>query len=159
MPMFLTVQREVESSPDSVPTYGQLPTDEELQSWVEEAQLDPLLSIEITLRIVDKAEIQSLNKTYRGQDKPTNVLSFSSDVPNGPALQVRGDILICADIVAEEARRYGKRLSDRWAHMVVHGCLHIQGFDHEEEDEREFMEAEEVRVLKGLGIHDPYQVN
>lgn len=157
--MFLTVQHELESSSDSVPTYGQLPTDEEFQSWVEEAQLDPLLSIEITLRIVDKVEIRNLNKMYRGSDKPTNVLSFTSDVPDGPALRVLGDIVICADIVAEEARRYGIRLSDRWAHMVVHGCLHVQGFDHEEPDEREFMEAEEIRVLKGLGIHDPYQVN
>lgn len=157
--MFLTVQREVGSSPDSVPVYGQLPSDADLQNWVEEAQVDPLLSIDITLRIVDKDEMQALNKQYRGLDKPTNVLSFSSELPDGSGLKLLADIVICAEIVAEEARRYGKRLSDRWAHMVVHGCLHIQGFDHEEQDEREFMEAEEIRVLKGLGIHDPYQLN
>jgi probable rRNA maturation factor len=155
MPMFLTVQRET----DNEHTFGEIPSDDELRAWVEEAQIDPLLSIEITLRIVDKAEIQMLNKMYRGLDKPTNVLSFSSDVPDGPDLNLIGDVVICADIVAEEAKRYGKRLKDRWAHMVVHGCLHIQGLDHEEADEREFMEIEEKRVLKALGIHDPYQVN
>jgi len=150
MPMHLTVQREIESA--------LTPSDEQFLAWVEESQLDPILSIEITLRIVDKVEIQSLNKLYLGKDKPTNVLSFVSEVPEGAApTQVLADIIICADIVAEEAQEYGKKLDDRWAHMVVHGCLHVQGFDHEQEDEREFMEAEECRILNGLGIRDPYQ--
>ena len=157
--MFLTVQREVGSDPESVSKTGVIPSDEDLLAWVEEAQIDPLLSIEINLRIVDKAEMQDLNMMYRGSDKPTNVLSFSSNVPNGSGLNLLGDIVICAEIVAEEAQQYQKRLKDRWAHMVVHGCLHVQGFDHEDPDEREFMEAEEIRVLKGLGIRDPYQVN
>jgi len=133
MPMHLTVQREIESA--------LTPSDEQFLAWVEESQLDPILSIEITLRIVDKVEIQSLNKLYLGKDKPTNVLSFVSEVPEGAApTQVLADII-----------------DDRWAHMVVHGCLHVQGFDHEQEDEREFMEAEECRILNGLGIRDPYQ--
>jgi len=149
MPMFLTVQREVESA--------LTPTDEQFLAWVEESQVDPILSIEITLRIVDKAEIQSLNKLYRGKDKPTNVLSFMSEVPEGSSpTQVLADVIICADIVAEEAQEFGKKLDDRWAHMVVHGCLHIQGYDHEQKDEQEFMEAEEIRILRGLGIRDPY---
>lgn len=153
--MTLSVQREVESKD----TLEQIPSDDEMRAWVEEAQIDPILSIEINLRIVGKDEIRKLNQLYRGIDKPTNVLSFASDVPDGSGIHLLGDMVICADIVAEEARKFGKRLIDRWAHMVVHGCLHIQGFDHEMPDEREFMEAEEIRVLKGLGIHQPYQVN
>lgn len=165
MPITLTVQREIDlaSEQGSGSLAGtlseKLPTDEQLLMWLNGAQIDPLLNIELNLRIVSKDEIKTINKTYRGIDKATNVLSFASQVPDGPDLDVIGDIVICADIIAEEAIRYQKTLSERWAHMLVHGFLHVQGFDHEEPDEREYMESEEIRILKGLGIFHPYQLN
>ena len=111
------------------------------------------------MRIVSVDEIQSLNRDYRDKDKVTNVLSFASEVPVGPEVQILGDIVICADIVAQEAAEFGKDVKDRWAHMVIHACLHIQGYDHIESDEREIMENKEIEVLKALGFSNPYQVD
>jgi len=151
MPTQLNVQREVE--------LAGIPDDETLQAWASAAHMDPATHIEINLRIVSKAEIQSINRTYRGQNKATNVLSFASSVPPGAPLDILGDLIICAEIVANEAAEYGKSLAARWAHMLVHGCLHIQGFMHESEQEQEFMETAEIRILKELGMHNPYQVD
>lgn len=105
---------------------------------------------ELTIRIVDAEESRILNRDYRGKDKPTNVLSFGGDAG------VLGDLVICAPVVASEAAEQGKTVRAHWAHMVVHGCLHLQGHDHERDDEAERMEAREKKILKRLGFPDPY---
>lgn len=114
---------------------------------------------ELTIRIVDEAESAQLNSRYRGKDYPTNVLSFPYDsegfeeTDDGPPL---GDLAICAPVVAREADEQGKELRAHWAHMVVHGVLHLLGRDHIAEDEAEAMEAEERLILAQLGFPDPY---
>jgi probable rRNA maturation factor len=106
---------------------------------------------ELTIRLVDAAESRMLNRGYRGKDKPTNVLSFSGD---GGVL---GDIVICAPVVAREAAEQNKPPRAHWAHMVVHGCLHLRGYDHEHESDAGRMEAREIRILRSLGFENPYQ--
>ncbi len=114
---------------------------------------------ELTLRIVDPLESQALNRTYRGKDKPTNVLSFHYDAPE-PMMDTDvaplGDLVLCAAVVADEARAQGKPPRDHWAHLVVHGCLHLLGLDHQDATEAAEMEAREVAILASLGISDPY---
>lgn len=106
---------------------------------------------ELTIRIVGEDESRALNAGYRGKDKPTNVLSF----PGGGGML--GDLVICAPVVAREALEQGKQARAHWAHMVVHGCLHLRGYDHEHELDAQRMEAREKRILRGLGFADPYQ--
>ena len=108
-----------------------------------------------TIRIVDEAESQELNRRYRGKDKSTNVLSFPYD---GDMLDVPilGDIVICGPVVAMEAQQQGKEPRAHWAHLVVHGCLHLLGYDHVQESEAEVMEACERKILAGMGFPDPY---
>ena len=109
------------------------------------------------MRVVDDKESQTLNASYRGIDKPTNVLSFPADV-DLPDANVLGDVVICAPIVEFEAAEQNKNVADHYAHMVVHGILHLMGYDHESEGEAEQMEQLEVTILGELGIADPYQV-
>ena len=106
---------------------------------------------ELTIRIVGPAESRDLNHRYRGKDKPTNVLSFPYEE------QPIGDLVICASVVAEEAREQGKPLRAHWAHMVVHGCLHLDGYDHERTADAKVMEEKERKILGALGIQDPYR--
>jgi len=114
---------------------------------------------EIAVRIVGKGESRALNRLWRGKDKPTNVLSFPA--PESPPLRDSyrplGDLVICADVVRREAERDGKTVAAHWAHMVVHGALHLAGYDHETgERERMRMERREIAVLKTFGIGNPY---
>jgi probable rRNA maturation factor len=104
---------------------------------------------ELTIRVVGAAESRKLNRTWRGKDKPTNVLSFSSD-------HELGDLAICAPVVAREAREQGKRPAAHWAHMVVHGVLHLLGYDHENDRDAARMEAREAKILAQLGMPNPY---
>lgn len=109
----------------------------------------------LTIRVVGERESQQLNRQYRGKDKPTNVLSFAGqDAPDEPAL---GDLVICAPVVSREAREQGKALRAHWAHMVVHGCLHLLGHDHVRTGDARRMETREIRILKSLGFPDPYR--
>ena len=119
---------------------------------------------EVAIRIVGPAESRSLNHRYRGKDKPTNVLSFPHEVvPLSPRERGRGeglpigDLVICAAVVAREAREQEKPLRAHWAHMVVHGCLHLLGHDHEHAREAEEMEGKERKILARLGFPDPYR--
>jgi len=117
---------------------------------------------EVAVRIVGPEESRELNRVWRGKDKPTNVLSFPATPLDGarPDEKVRlplGDLVICADVVRREARRDGKRIEAHWAHMVVHGSLHLAGYDHETgERERMRMERREIAVLRSFGIGNPY---
>jgi probable rRNA maturation factor len=117
---------------------------------------------ELTVRIVDEAESAALNSRYRGKHGPTNVLSFGADEPLDPPeaagaeLLPLGDLVICAAVVQREARAQGKPAPAHWAHMVVHGVLHLQGYDHETAGEAATMEARERELLAGLGFPDPY---
>lgn len=114
---------------------------------------------EVTIRIVDEAESQQLNFDYREKDKPTNVLSFPFQAPPGIELPLLGDLIICAQVVAREAEEQNKALEAHWAHMVVHGSLHLLGFDHINEADAEEMEAEEVQILHDLGYANPYFID
>ncbi|MFO8140792.1 MAG: rRNA maturation RNase YbeY [Marinobacter sp.] len=112
---------------------------------------------EVTIRIVGAQESQELNQRYRGKDKPTNVLSFPFEAPAGITMPLAGDLVICAPVVAQEAREQHKEPAAHWAHMVVHGMLHLQGYDHIDDDDAEVMEALEIRLLAQLGLINPYQ--
>ena len=132
------------------------PSTEDLRRWCESALPDDKRDAEIALQVVDAAAIQTLNKDYRGKDKATNVLSFPSDLPPEVELDHLGDILICAAVVAEEAQEQQKSAEAHWAHMVVHGTLHLLGYDHIDEQDAIEMETLETHILHGLGYSDPY---
>ena len=118
--------------------------------WIRAALVAPG---EITVRIVDAEEGRTLNREYRGKDYATNVLTF--DYTHEPV--VSADLILCAPVVAEEARKQKITLEAHYAHLLVHGTLHAQGYDHEEEDEAEEMEAMESEIVTGLGFQDPYR--
>ena len=129
---------------------------------VAEAALPVEGAAGICLRIVDEAESRALNHRWRGKDAPTNVLSFPAEAPPGlpdSALPhgVAGDLALCAPVIAREAHDQGKPLADHWAHLVIHGILHLRGFDHIQDDHAEEMEQLERELLAGLGIADPYR--
>lgn len=111
---------------------------------------------ELTVRIVDAEESQALNRDYRGKDKPTNVLSFPFEAPPGIELPLLGDLVVCKSVVEQEAKQQDKSLTAHWAHMLVHGCLHLLGYDHIEDDEATIMESLETEILISLGFEDPY---
>ncbi|MDH5785834.1 MAG: rRNA maturation RNase YbeY [Chromatiales bacterium] len=136
-----------------------LPSESILQQWVT-AVIDRVEpgreETELTIRITDEAEIQELNRTYRHQDKPTNVLSFPFEQPPGVELPLLGDIIICSVVVEREALEQGKASEAHWAHMVIHGTLHLLGYDHITDAEAEQMEGLEIALLTGLGYTNPY---
>lgn len=112
---------------------------------------------EITIRVVDEHEIQALNKQYRFKDKPTNVLSFPFESPAEVSLPLLGDLVVCHKIVKKEAIEQQKKLQQHWAHMVVHGVLHLLGYDHIEEGQAQQMENLEIKILANLGFDNPYE--
>lgn len=114
--------------------------------------------IEINLRIVDEAESQTLNARYRQRDTPTNVLAFPADLPDYIELPLLGDVVICAPVVRREAREQNKIPDAHWAHMVIHGTLHLLGYDHLEDEEANLMENIETEILKLLNYPPPYLV-
>jgi len=113
-------------------------------------------SAELVVRIVDVAEMTALNHRYRGKSGVTNVLSFPYETLPGVTSGLLGDVVICAPVAAAEAVRQGKSLEAHWAHLVMHGVLHLQGYDHHDDSEARRMETLEARLLAGLGFADPY---
>ncbi|XOD69874.1 MAG: rRNA maturation RNase YbeY [Sodalis sp. (in: enterobacteria)] len=111
---------------------------------------------EVTIRLVDEADIQELNLTYCGKNKPTNVLSFPFDPPPKVNLPLLGDLVICRQIVEQETQQQGKMLEAHWAHMVVHGSLHLLGYNHIVHEEILEMELLEKEIMQKLGYPDPY---
>jgi len=132
------------------------PTVEQLQLWAETALSTIKNDPELTIRIVEIPESQQLNHQYRQKNKPTNVLSFPFEVPEGIDINLLGDLVICADIVIQEAKDQNKILQHHWAHLVIHGCLHLLGYDHIKDDEATEMESIEIKLLSKLGIDNPY---
>jgi len=132
-----------------------VPSEEDLSRWARAATQRE--EAEIVIRVADEAESAELNGQYRGKVGPTNVLSFPFEAPPGMASDILGDLLICAPVVEREAREQGKSLQAHWAHMVVHGVLHLQGYDHLSDGEAEAMEAEETAILGRLGFANPYE--
>ena len=112
---------------------------------------------ELLIRIVDKDEIQTLNKTYRHQDKPTNVLSFESDLPVEIDEAILGDVVICTEVVAEEAKAQNKTFDEHLTHMAIHGTLHLLGYDHIESEDAKQMENLEIKILEKIKITNPYE--
>lgn len=134
-----------------------LPDEQTFRHWVTTVLTGRRERGEICIRIVSPEESRALNREYRGKDNPTNVLSFPFDMPPGIPMDLLGDLAICAEVVREEAGEQGKALHDHWAHMVIHGTLHLLGFDHIKDDEAEEMESLERELLAHLGIADPYE--
>lgn len=133
-----------------------LPTIEQFTHWATQAVRAESLEPEVTIRIVDEAESHHLNLTYRGKDRPTNVLSFPFECPDEVKLPLLGDLVICRQVVEREAEEQGKSLTAHWAHLVIHGCLHLLGYDHIDDAEAEEMESLETQIMLGLGFVDPY---
>ena len=131
---------------------GDLPAEAQLRRWVELALRQRTADSELTIRLVDAEEGQELNRDYRGKDYATNVLSFPYDTEP----LVMGDLVICPSVVAREAAEQNKPLDAHYAHLTVHGMLHLQGWDHENDDEAQEMEDEEREILAALGYPDPY---
>lgn len=124
--------------------------------WAAAALDGRIREADLAIRVVDDREGRSLNRHYRGKDYPTNVLSFPADLPEGVKLPLLGDLVICAPVVAREAAEQNKKLNAHYAHLTVHGILHLLGWDHEDDREAECMEQLEREILATLGIADPY---
>ena len=133
-----------------------VPSRQEFTAWARAAWRDGAQDAEVVVRVTDEAESRRLNHDYRGADKATNVLSFGFDPLPGMEFHHIGDVVICAPVVEREAREQGKRPQAHWAHMVVHGMLHLQGYDHETDQQADDMEALETNILAGLGYPAPY---
>mgnify|MGYP001819309540 CR=1 FL=1 len=133
-----------------------LPTADQIRDWAAMALQERSADAELTVRIVDEAEITALNLQFRGKDGSTNVLSFPHETLPGIAPSLLGDVVICAPVVASEAVAQGKPLQAHWAHMVVHGVLHLLGHDHHHDAEAREMETLEAGLLAALGVPDPY---
>ncbi|HLF96027.1 MAG TPA: rRNA maturation RNase YbeY [Methylococcaceae bacterium] len=134
-----------------------LPAEGRFQRWTEAALAGRHETAEVLIRLVDEGESARLNADYRGKNDPTNVLSFPFEVPPGVPNTHLGDLVICAPVVAREAGEQAKSVEAHWAHLTVHGVLHLLGFDHIEDTDAERMEAEEIRILQSLGFPNPYQ--
>lgn len=149
----MAYQIDIESNSQS----QQIPPLAELERWVSAAlHSQQLEEAEVSLYIVDEDESQELNSQYRGKDKPTNVLSFPADIAEEVGVPLLGDLVICAPVVEREAQEQGKTLAAHWAHMLVHGSLHLLGFDHIDDAEADEMEALETDIITGLGYPAPY---
>lgn len=134
-----------------------LPSEENFELWVKTALRNTMTEAELTIRIVDEAESKQLNGDYRGKDKPTNVLSFPFEAPAEIEIPLLGDLVICAPVVELEAKQQNKSSQAHWAHMVVHGCLHLLGYDHIDDEEAEEMESLETQLIENLGYNNPYK--
>ena len=132
-----------------------IPSSKHFSRWIQAALREPFDNLEQTIRVIAETESQSLNLQYRGKDAPTNILSFPAEIPYID-YQCLGDLVVCSPIVTREACEQDKELDAHWAHLIVHGMLHLQGFDHQTDDEADKMEALEVEILSTLGYINPY---
>ena len=135
-----------------------LPSSVSFKRWAAAAAEGRIRKADLAIRVVDHKEGTSLNRHYRGKDKPTNVLSFPAEMPTGVDLPMPllGDLVICAPVVLKEAKEQGKLLTAHYAHLTIHGVLHLLGLNHEDKREAKAMELIERDILAGLGFPDPY---
>jgi len=147
--MELEIQREIDDP--------SVPDDRQIEAWARQA-LDGDTAVMLNIRVVDQAEGWALNRQWRGKDYATNVLSFPADVPAVDGVRVLGDVVLCAPVILREAVEQGKSPQAHWAHLVIHGVLHLLGFDHTDGAGAERMEARETALLAGLGFPNPYEV-
>ena len=139
----------------------QVPDDDQVQRWVA-AALQALPAeqqrqqAELSVRFVSEQESQNLNHRYRHKNRPTNVLSFPSELPAELGIPLLGDLAVCAQVVTREAREQNKTAESHWAHMLVHGTLHLLDYDHIDDTDADQMEALEIRIMADLGFADPY---
>lgn len=133
-----------------------LPDEAQIHDWVNAALEEPFQDSELTVRVVNEVEITHLNRTFRDKDYATNVLAFPFSGPQDYE-NILGDIVICAPIVAMEAEDQKKGLHDHWAHLIVHGVLHLQGYDHLLDEDAEKMEQREIEILAQFNIPNPYE--
>ncbi len=137
-----------------------VPSVKEFTGWILEALNSAGYdkdTAELSIMVVSEKVSQTLNNQYRHKDKPTNVLSFPADIPDFVGSALLGDLVICASVVEAEAAEQNKDLIAHWAHMTVHGCLHLLGFDHIDDEDAEEMEALEVEILHSLSYDNPYE--
>ena len=146
----ITVSENIEAGDDDVPEPALL------QTWAAAAYLGSVPAV-ASMLVTTADEMQQLNKQYRDQDKPTNVLSFPMQSPEEVDISLLGDIVLCTSVIKQEADQQSKSESSHWAHMVVHGMLHLQGYDHVQNDEAENMEQLEISILDQLGFANPYE--
>lgn len=132
------------------------PDYDQFQFWLNQVAVKLKTSGTVCIKVVDTDESQDLNHTYRGKDQPTNVLSFPSEIPDFVESTELGDLAICAAVVIQEAKEQQKPVTDHWAHMSIHGLLHLLGFDHIDDKDAEKMEALEIELLSFLQIKSPY---
>ena len=135
---------------------NELPDNEMFNQWVVSALESREQDTELTIRIVDEDESKQLNLKWRKKDYATNVLSFPMENLPKHTQELLGDIVVCAPVIKREAKDQGKKLIYHWAHMIIHGTLHLIGYDHNNDDEAELMENQEIAILEKLGIPDPY---
>lgn len=147
----MTLELDIQRATDITPQ----PDDARLLHWASLALREQPGS-ELTIRLVDADESQALNHAYRGKEAPTNVLSFPAELPPELDIPLLGDLVICVPVVAREAADQGKAVEHHWAHMVIHGCLHLLGYDHIDDHDADIMENLERQLLAELGIPDPY---
>jgi probable rRNA maturation factor len=133
-----------------------LPTKKQLREWARMALAEVKEESEITLRIVDETESHALNFQFRGKDKPTNVLSFPYEVIPEMTPHLLGDLVLCAPVILREANEQEKEINAHWAHMIIHGCLHLLGYDHVTPEQAAVMEPLEVTLLNRIGFANPY---
>lgn len=138
---------------------NELPSEPQMQQWLDHYLPQFVPQAELTVRIVNEAESQMLNHTYRQKNAPTNVLSFPFEAPIELETPLLGDLVICAPIVKKEALEQHKTLEAHFAHLLLHGSLHLLGYDHIDELEAQEMEALEVEILAEIGFEDPYKAN
>lgn len=151
--MPVTVELAISENVDTINM--NIPDEESFQLWTESACLTDE-NVTASLQVVSRDEMQRLNKSYRSIDAPTNVLSFPMQLPEEVDIKLLGDLAFCVDVIEEESKILKKSLNAHWAHMVIHGMLHLQGYDHVEKSDADVMEKMEVNILSKLGFSNPY---
>ena len=134
-----------------------IPENADIQQWIGAALEGRREDAEVSVRLVDEREMAELNQRYRGKPGPTNVLAFPADLPEGIEHPLLGDIVVCPAVVNREAAEQHKTHAQHWMHILVHGCLHLLGYDHIDDAGAQLMEARERQILSSVGYPDPYQ--